>query len=238
MGYLAVGNDYSSLSEPGRASEYIIKAFQLREHASEREKLAITARYYANVNGEQDEAAQTFEEGIQAYPREPSLHLGLGEVYLVQGQYEKASEAYRQSLHLAPDIEAPYADLAMNLLALGRLDETRQIVQQVEARKLDDEVFHVALYAVAFLRSDSQAMAEQQQWFTGKPAENFGLSLASDTEAFAGHLIKAREVTKQSVDSESAQTAKRVEQSGWRMLLCAKMPMATLRLRSSRQQKA
>ena len=89
----------------------------------------------------------------------------------------------------------------MNLLALQRLDEARQIVQQAEARNLDDELFHIALYAVAFLRSDSQAMAEQQQWFPGKPAENFGLSLASDTEAFAGRLMKAREVTKQSVDS-------------------------------------
>jgi hypothetical protein len=32
--------------ELGRASEYFTKAFQLREHASEREKLAITADYY------------------------------------------------------------------------------------------------------------------------------------------------------------------------------------------------
>ncbi|MGA7566157.1 MAG: protein kinase [Terriglobales bacterium] len=101
MGYLAVGNDYSSLSEPGRATEYITKAFELCEHASEREKLAITARYYANVTGEADKAAQTFQEGIQTYPREQGAHLGLGEVYLVQGQYEKASEAFRESLRLA-----------------------------------------------------------------------------------------------------------------------------------------
>ena len=31
--------------------------------------------------------------------------------------------------------------------------------------------------------------------------DNFGLSLASDTEAYAGHLTKARELTKQSADS-------------------------------------
>jgi serine/threonine protein kinase len=43
MGYSAVGSDYSSLGETGRASDYFAKAFQLREHASEREKLAITA---------------------------------------------------------------------------------------------------------------------------------------------------------------------------------------------------
>jgi serine/threonine protein kinase/tetratricopeptide (TPR) repeat protein len=201
MGYLAVGNDYSILSEPERARQYITKAFQLREHASEREKLTITARYYANVTDEVDKAEQTFLEGIQTYPRERGAHLGLAEVYLVQGQYEKASEAYRESLRLDPDIEAPYVDLAMSLLALQRFDEAKQIVQQAETRKLDNELVHEALYAVAFLRSDSQAMAEQQQWFTGRPAENFGLSLASDTEAFAGHLMKAREVTKQSVDS-------------------------------------
>jgi hypothetical protein len=48
---------------------------------------------------------------------------------------------------------------------------------------------------------DSSAMAEQQQWFAGKPEENAELSLASDTEAYAGHLRKAQELTKQSVDS-------------------------------------
>ena len=46
MGYRAVGLDYSNLGETGRASEYFSKAFQLREHASEREKLAISADYY------------------------------------------------------------------------------------------------------------------------------------------------------------------------------------------------
>ena len=52
-----------------------------------------------------------------------------------------------------------------------------------------------------FSGADSAAMAEQQQWFAGKPEENFGLALASDTEAYGGHLGKARELTKQSVDS-------------------------------------
>ena len=42
---------------------------------------------------------------------------------------------------------------------------------------------------------------EQQQWFAGKPEENHGLALASDTEAYGGHLGKARELTKRAVDS-------------------------------------
>src|SRR6202041_1047986 len=69
MGYLAVGTDYFSLGELGRASEYFTRAFQLREHASEREKLAIAANYYKNVTGELDKAAQTFQEEIDSYAR-------------------------------------------------------------------------------------------------------------------------------------------------------------------------
>src|ERR1035438_3108783 len=56
-------------------------------------------------------------------------------------------------------------------------------------------------YALAFLGADSAAMAEQQQWFAGTPNENNGLALASDTEAYGGHLGKARELTKRAVDS-------------------------------------
>ena len=201
MGYLKVGIDYYSLGETGRASEYYAKAFQLREHASEREKLAISADYYS-VTGELDKAAQTYQEEIESYPREYRAHLHLGNVYIEQGQYQRAAESYRQSLRLAPDNVAPYTNLANSLLSLQRFDEMRQIIHEAQARKLDDFILHNQLYALAFLGADSAGMAEQQQWFAGKPEyENFGLALASDTEAYKGHLGKAQELTKRAVDS-------------------------------------
>jgi hypothetical protein len=40
------------------ANEYMTKAFQLRDHTSERERLQITAYYYRTVTGELDKAAQ------------------------------------------------------------------------------------------------------------------------------------------------------------------------------------
>jgi len=62
------------LGELGRARKYFTKAFELREHASEREKLLITAAYYANVTEEQDKAAQTYRETLAAYPRDDSAY--------------------------------------------------------------------------------------------------------------------------------------------------------------------
>jgi tetratricopeptide (TPR) repeat protein len=202
MGYRAMGNAYASLSELGRASEYYTKAFQLREHASERERLTITADYYQIVTGELDKAAQTYQQEIESYPREQRGYGNLGIVYANQGQYEKATEITGQAVRLAPDRVTNYLNLASFALALQRFDETRQIISEAQARKMDDFIFHNALYALAFFGADSAAMAEQQQWYAGKPDyENEGLALASDTEAYDGHLGKARELTKRAVDS-------------------------------------
>jgi len=202
MGYRAVGLNYSSLGEQGRANEYLTKAFQLREHASERERLAITAEYYRTVTGELDKAAQTYQEEIHSYPRESAAYNRLGILYGEQGQYEKAAEMTKQGIRLAPDLGNYHANLANYVVALQRFDETRQIIHEAQARKLDNAIFHNALYGLAFLGADASAMAEQQQWFAGKPDyENWRLALASDTEAYAGHLGKARELTKRAVDS-------------------------------------
>jgi serine/threonine protein kinase/tetratricopeptide (TPR) repeat protein len=201
MGYLYVGLDYSNLGELGRASEYLTKAFQLREHVSEREKLQIAADYYQTVTGELEKAAQTFQEEIKSYPRDYVPYGLLGTVYCEQGQYEKAAEITRQALRLAPDQLINYGNLANYTLAMQRLDETRQAIHEAQARKADDVTLRNALYGLAFLGADSAAMAEQQQWFAGKPEENLGLALTSDTEAYGGHLAKARELTKTAVDS-------------------------------------
>jgi Tfp pilus assembly protein PilF len=202
MGYDAVGNDYVGLGEQGRASKYYTKAFQLREHTNEREKLTITADYYSSVTGELDKAARTYQQEIESYPREDKPYSNLGAEFAQEGQYEKAAETTGQALRLAPDRVAYYDNLAGYTLALQRFDGTRQIIHEAQARKLDDFILHNALYALAFVGADFMAMAEQQQWFASKPEyENFGLALASDTEAYVGHLGRARELTKRAVDS-------------------------------------
>jgi serine/threonine protein kinase/tetratricopeptide (TPR) repeat protein len=202
IGYSAVGNAYNGSGEVERARECYSKAFKLRDHASEQERLRITADYYFNVTGELERAAQAYEELIESYPRKSPAYNGLGLTYAALGRYEKAIDVYRKAMPLDSDNQVPYANLSTSLLAVQRFDEARQTIQQAQSRKWDDSIFHETLYALAFLGSDSSALAEQQKWYAGQPdAENFGLSLASDTEAYGGRLGKARELTKSSVES-------------------------------------
>jgi eukaryotic-like serine/threonine-protein kinase len=163
-GLCVVGSSISSLTVPDCS-----KAFQLREHASERERLEITANYYQGVTGELDKSAQTYQQRIESYPRDAQAYDGLGSVYGAQGRYEKATEVTRQALRLAPHRLYLYANVVNYALALQRFDETRQIIHEGQTRKADDVTLHNALYALAFLGADSAAMAEQQQWFAGRP---------------------------------------------------------------------
>jgi eukaryotic-like serine/threonine-protein kinase len=71
LGYRMVGGDYNALGQLGRAMEYSTRAFQLRDHFSEREKLSIIAAYYRNVTGELDKAAQPYQEQIDNYHANP-----------------------------------------------------------------------------------------------------------------------------------------------------------------------
>ncbi len=206
-GYLSVGKDYYGVGQIGRAAEYLTKAFQLREHSSEREKLEIDASYYHVVTGGLEKAAQSYEEMFASYPQVAARTGGLGIVYSLQGQFARALEAYKK---IEPSVTR-YGNLGNTLLGLQHLDEAGRTLREGQAQKFDNEGVHSALYALAFLAADSAAIVEEQQWFASKPDfENLGLSLASDTEAFAGRLHKARELTSRSVDSAIRADSKEV----------------------------
>jgi serine/threonine protein kinase/Tfp pilus assembly protein PilF len=202
MGYRVVAGDYNALGQLGRAIEYYTKAFQLRDHASEREKLSITAAYYRNVTGELEKAAQTYQEQMESYPRDAAPYNNRGLIYAEEGQYEKAVELTRQALRLGADVALFYENLVEYTMALQRFDDTREIIRDAQTRKMDPAELHATLYGLAFLAADTAAMTEQQQWFASKPDyENWGLAFASDNEAYAGRVGKALELRKQAVDS-------------------------------------
>lgn len=197
---MAAGSDYNNLGQAERSRDYYTKAFQLREHASGRERLTIAGSYYFVVTEELDKAAQTFQQVIENYPRWAGSYDWLALVYDGRGQYEQAAELRRQGMRIEDKLYF-HTNLASDTIALQRFDEVREFIRDDQARKMDDIVFRLILHALAFRRGDASGMAEQQQWFAGRQEENFGLSLASDTDAYAGHLDAARRWTRRSLDS-------------------------------------
>ena len=185
-----------------RASEYLTKAFQLREHASEREKLAITADYYSNVTGELDKAAQTYQEEIESYPRDSShAYINLGIVYASRDSMRKLRRSrgkpaartgscrlVRQSRQLPTGLAAIRRSAADHPRGAGAKSWTTTHYSQCSLRS-------------CLSRRTRLQWRNSSSGLRASPRENYGLALASDTEAYAGHLGKARELTKRAVDS-------------------------------------
>ena len=82
--YAALGISYSNLREPGRATENLRKAYDLRDKVSEREGLRISANYYLLATGELEKAIQTYEIWARTYPAQ-----------------QRAFREFRSRLHLS-----------------------------------------------------------------------------------------------------------------------------------------
>jgi eukaryotic-like serine/threonine-protein kinase len=198
LAYAGLGVIYSNLGQAARANGYFKKAFDLREHASERERLGLTTMYYGEVTGELDKAVQVSQEMIAAYPRDGIGYDRLSAFRMQQGRYQEALDVTLQRPQLPGDVLFRNLKIGIELVALQRLREALGPLQEARSRF----TAHNNLYAVAFLSNDAAGMAEQQQWFAANPAlGNSGLALISDTEAYAGHLRNARELTQRAVDS-------------------------------------
>jgi len=209
MAYDFLGIRYSNLNQPTLAAEYLKKAFDLRDRVTEREKFHITSLYYDGTTGELEKADQALEIWIRVYPLDSLPHTNLGSDYMILGQYEKAAIETREALRLSPNAVLPYGNLGQIYLALNRFDEARATTEDALARKLESLSLHLNLYALAFFQGDAVAMKQQADWAVGKPgAKDWMLSLESDSEAWSGKLGKARELSRQAVESARHNEAK------------------------------
>ena len=202
LAYASLGGNYIALGEPGQAAENIQKAYELREHVSEREKFYITALFYIGVTGELEKANQTCELWARAYPRDQLPHqlMGLNAEYL--GRYEKAISENLDAIRSNPDVAVTYSNLMEVYTPLNRLAEAKATYRKAVDRGLDDAFLHADLYVVAFLENDPAEMQRQVGLASSMPGgEDWLLSQQSDTWAYSGQLTKARDFSRRAVES-------------------------------------
>jgi tetratricopeptide (TPR) repeat protein/predicted Ser/Thr protein kinase len=202
MAYAALGRSYINLSKGELATENTTKAYELRDRVSERERFFIESAYYDSVTGDLEKARQTYELWAQTYPRDDSPPRSLAVMYSNLGLYEKGLEKTRQSLRLDPGSALNQSNLVSVLLSLNRLEEARSAADEALAKNLDSSFLRFYLYQITFLQNDSEGMAKQVAWGTGKPGvEEALLDFEADTAAYYGQVEKARGFSRQAVAS-------------------------------------
>jgi tetratricopeptide (TPR) repeat protein len=159
---------------------------------SERERFFISWRYYRDATQDGDKALELTREWAATYPRESIAFNSLGLAHTYFGQHEQAIEPFRESIRLDPRFYAPYGNLAETLIALDRLDEAEQVLDEARRRQINAVSVRRVAYMMAFLNGDESAMAREIDAADEIPEAN-GFSWQARTSAYYGQVRAAHE---------------------------------------------
>jgi serine/threonine protein kinase/tetratricopeptide (TPR) repeat protein len=211
VAYARLGQVYSNMGESTPGIENTKKAFELRERASELEKLYITTHYYAIVTGELDKETEAYQLWQQTYPRDSIPFNNLAVSYGANGKFEQELPEIQEAIRLTPSDALGYENLGATYMGLNRLAEAKAVRERQIALKIDVMLDHADLYSIAFLEGDSVTMQRELEWANGKPDEYEMQQTVADATAFTGKLRQARQMYHGA--SEAARAAKLEERA-------------------------
>jgi DNA-binding winged helix-turn-helix (wHTH) protein/tetratricopeptide (TPR) repeat protein len=192
LGYARLGTIYQNAQEYKLGSLNYTKAFELREHTTERERLYLTARYYSTVAGDLEKSEEAYLLWRQIYPHDMIPANNLADTYLTTGQCEKALASAREARDLNPSHAFPVALVEYASMCLGRLDEAKAAYQDAINRKLDGVNLRACRYLIAFGESDEEAMNHELEWARGNPRESELLNAAAWAAIARGKVKQGR----------------------------------------------
>ncbi len=200
VAYAELGTVYSNLGQWKLSEEDRRKAFELRDRASERERLYITAHYYSD-SGQWEKGLAAWELYKQTYPRDATPYENVAEFYGLVGQFDKQLENAREVIALSPDLYYGYADAAIAYAAMGRLDEAKAVLNSGLQRGVDTWEFHILLSNIALAQGDPAAVDREDSVLKNAPEGERTLAVRdAELAAARGQLRRAREAFSEAVE--------------------------------------
>ncbi len=199
--YSGLAINYFNMGETSQAEENGRKAYALRGHVSEREKLSMEMYYAAFVTRNFEEARKSAAASIQIYPRAWGMitNLGVFDGYL--GEYDESLKMSKKVMALAPGSTQVYTNLMIDYLHSNRLDDAEAVAREASDRHLDAAFLHQTLYQIKFLRHDTAEMEREAALARAQPGlDDLMFYYESDTAAYGGEFRKARERSGRAVD--------------------------------------
>ncbi len=192
MAYARLGTVYNNLGQSELSEKNREKAFELRDRASEHEKLYIMSHYYVD-SGQLEKGITALDLYKQTYPRDSVPYNNLAVVYNQMGQYENALDNARQAVQLDPDSASGYSNVGFAYAGLNRLDEAKATFDQALRHKAGAAVVHSALANIAWLQGDKNATERELDAMKNDPQSDYLVSgFRSATAASAGQIKAGR----------------------------------------------
>jgi len=194
MAYARLGTIYGNLGQTALSEQYRKKAFELKDRASERERIYITAHYYAD-SGELDKGNAAYELYKQTYPRDVTPYTNLAVTYIIfLGEFEKGLANAKEAIRVDPDSDNGYFLTALAYAGLNRLDEAKAVLKAGLQRNSAFTVLHDNLATLAYAQGDLAAMEKEETFLPDQPDLEMNLNTRhGDIAASGGQVKRARE---------------------------------------------
>jgi eukaryotic-like serine/threonine-protein kinase len=168
MAYARLGTVYNNLGQEDLSEQNRQKAFELRDRASEREKLYIMSHYYTD-SGQLDKGITAYELYCQTYPRDSTPFANLAAIYNRLGQFDNALEKAKRAMELDPDMAAGYGNVATAYAGLNRTEEARATFNLALQHKAAVTDFHAGLANLDWAERKESDMEKELQIASGNP---------------------------------------------------------------------
>jgi serine/threonine protein kinase/tetratricopeptide (TPR) repeat protein len=201
MAYARLGAVYNNLGQTQSSEQNRQKAFELRDRASEREKLYITSHYYAD-SGQLDKGITALELYRQTYPRDPIPFNNLAAIYNRLGQFDNALANAKRAVEIDPDMVSGYGNVADAYSGLNRVEEARATFNAILQRNPSIANYHVALASLDWAVGKDAEMEKELQTASASPdgvvqVLGFRAGLASAR----GQMRQARDLSRQAEEA-------------------------------------
>jgi eukaryotic-like serine/threonine-protein kinase len=202
VAYAALGNAYSNVGETGMATTNIRKAYELRAHVSEHERLYIESHYYQFVTGDLVKASRVYETWAATYPNDEAPRTNLAAIYNEMGKFDRSLQLAREAVDISAHDGQTYANLVNAYIAVNKPDQASAVARQAQFENHDSSTLRLYLYDAAYLQNDYAEMQRQMNWASGEPGvEDAFLDDQSSVFASSGQLQRARELTERATEA-------------------------------------
>ena len=193
MAYARLAVVYSNFGQMNVSRPYLDKAFELRDRASEPERLYITAHYYADT-GQLEKGNAAYELYKQTYPREITPYVNLGVTYFGLGEFDKALSNAQDAMRVDPDEIRGYGTAATAYQGLNRPEEAKAVLLAGLKRNPGFISNHDSLATIAYAQGDIAGMEKEETFLHDQPELEMNVDdRHGDIAASHGQIQKARE---------------------------------------------
>jgi len=183
--------------EAGRSES--IKAYELRDRVSERERFIITSNYYGAVTGQWDEQIKELEKWKATYPHDFEPLNFLSNRYTTVGPFDLAVVEGNKAIELNPNDARPYVNVGVAFIELNKFDEARKVLLQAQQLGRETTNMHARLYQLGFLLGDSTLMKDQLERANANRNAEAALIWQAQVAGFQGQVTQADQLTDRAI---------------------------------------